>query len=58
MIRITWPHRFEMISTTWQDESEKRPSFAEIVQILQRYRREASLTHGDEENEYVDVFTK
>ena len=52
-----------MITTMWHEESSKRPSFAEIVETIQRDSEEASIasetlyTENDEnrKNNYIDL---
>ena len=56
-------YRFEMINTMWQEESNKRPSFTDIVQTLQSDIRKASVTseqsHTDSrKNNYLELLVK
>ena len=44
-----------MIEKTWQEESSKRPTFAEIVEGLQNNIRKASITSESDKNNYVDI---
>ena len=60
-----YPLRFEIIKTTWQEVSDERPSFAEIVHALEFSVKEASFTHEesstgkeDNNNNYVDLIAQ
>lgn len=43
----------------WQEESSKRPSFAEIAEILQSNVRKGSVTSTDSrKNNYLELLAK
>ena len=47
-----------MIETMWQEESNTRPTFAEIVETLQTNIRKASITSETEKCNYVDILAQ
>ena len=49
-----------MIETMWQEDSSKRPTFAEIVETLQTNIRKASITSetDDKKYNYIDILAQ